>query len=255
MKKFIYLSVSLLLVISISCKKKDSVPPTIFLLGADPFKIVVESNYTDPGVTANDNCDGKAIVSKVSVSHNVPGLPENAPSVSELIGKVTTTGPYKVTYSVVDDEGNVGTKDRNVVVFNEAEKYAISYYTDKSSQYNMTVDYSGILMDISFDTKVNNRISFPKLSNVSGLKINGDIYYDSIPGTSIIKKMINIPLQQKEAGSYIYKVQGIVNESEIIDTIWYTIKIEYQIDKYENNSGAPGALLKKDNVVETYERL
>lgn len=255
MKKFIYLTLSFLLIIAVSCRKKDNVAPTIFLEGDNPYEIPVESYYTDPGVTANDNADGKAIVSKVSVTHNVPGLPESAPSVSELVGAVTTTGSYKVTYSVTDEEGNVGTTEREVIVFNDAERYAISYYTDKTSQYQMTADYTDILMDITFDTKVNNRISFPKLSNVSGLKINGDIYYDTVPGTSNLKKMISIPLQEKEAGTYIYKVQGVADESEIIDTLWYTIKIKYQIDKYQNNAGVPGTLLKKDNVVETYERL
>ncbi|GAB4287878.1 MAG: hypothetical protein Kow0068_13680 [Marinilabiliales bacterium] len=238
-----------------ACNKKDTTPPKIFLLGGDSetheIKLPVESTYTDPGVTVNDNVDGTSLLNKVTVSHDIKGSFEEATTIDEMIGAVTSTGDYTVTYSVTDEAGNTGTATRNVTVYNEADIYAIDYVASKTSTNNLTPDYTDEPATIDYDTKKNKRIYFPKLSNVSGLKIYGDVYDTIINGSKM--KYINIPYQEKEVSNYFYVVQG--SYGAVIDTFWYTLRIVYQIDKRVNNNGTPGSLVKKDNVTETYVRL
>ena len=67
----------------------DSSPPTISLIGANPFAVECHTSFTDPGATALDSCDGLTTATPSgSVDVNVPG-------------------DYIVTYSASDASGNV----------------------------------------------------------------------------------------------------------------------------------------------------
>ncbi len=83
-------------------KYEDKEKPTITLKGSSEITIYVGNNYTEPGYTATDNCDG-------DITNNV--------SVSGTVNK-NTAGTYTITYKVKDKSDNEDTKTRKVIVKN-----------------------------------------------------------------------------------------------------------------------------------------
>jgi len=76
----------------------DTVKPVITLVGANPQTLTVGQSYTELGATAIDNVDG---IVAVTVSRNVD---------------MTTAGTYPITYTAVDNAGNVSSVERVVTV-------------------------------------------------------------------------------------------------------------------------------------------
>lgn len=72
---------------------------SIYLLGDNPYRVEINSNYTIPGVTALD-VSGNDLTSLVTQTNNI---------------NITTLGDYQVTYSVEKD-GFKATKIRNIAV-------------------------------------------------------------------------------------------------------------------------------------------
>jgi hypothetical protein len=64
-------------------------PPTITLIGANPFNIIVGDTFTDPGATATDTQDGN-LTSKIIITGSVDS---------------SIVGTYVLTYSVTDSGG------------------------------------------------------------------------------------------------------------------------------------------------------
>ncbi len=83
-----------------SCKKKDTTPPVIKLIGADTVSTCIGYAYIDAGATATDDVDGD-ITANIQTSSSVD---------------TTTIGMYKVTYSVSDQAGNSAQENRIVDV-------------------------------------------------------------------------------------------------------------------------------------------
>lgn len=79
---------------------RDTVPPTITILGDNPATVQCGSTYTDAGATANDDRDGD-ITANITVTNNV---------------NTSVVGSYTVEYSVSDAAGNTTTAVRNVNV-------------------------------------------------------------------------------------------------------------------------------------------
>ena len=82
--------------------KGDKEPPKIELKDSNNINIYTGNNYTEPGYTATDNCDGD-LTSKVEVSGSV---------------NTNTVGTYKITYKVKDSHENETTVTRVVNVKN-----------------------------------------------------------------------------------------------------------------------------------------
>lgn len=264
MKKFnVFFILFALLVIGLSCKRKDQTPPKIFITGDSIQRVIVESYYKDKGATADDNFDGAEIGSRISIVYDIAGLPSGITDWKNLEGWTNKTGEYTVTYSVTDDAGFTTSKDRKVEVYNQADKFAVDYYAKKTSANPispMTSDYSGISMSVTTDSKKNNRMLLPKLSKISGLKIYGDIR-DSVIWTgtdSIIRKYIHIPAQGKtgtmdNGNTYYFDVQGVPGQSYFIDTLFfYKFRVSYNIDRYESEGGN---WMNSDDAVEVYEKI
>ncbi len=68
----------------------DATAPVIEVVGAPEITLTVDSEFVDPGITANDDLDGD-LTSNVRVEHNVD---------------TSTPGTYTVRYTVVDAAGN-----------------------------------------------------------------------------------------------------------------------------------------------------
>ena len=79
----------------------DSTAPTISLLGDNPFFVEINTSYSEPGATANDDRDGD-ISANVTVSGTVD---------------TSTAGTYTLSYNVSDSAGNAATTvTRSVIV-------------------------------------------------------------------------------------------------------------------------------------------
>lgn len=75
-------------------------PPTITLIGDNPFNIIVGNTFTDPGATATDTEDGD-LTSKIISTSTVD---------------TAVVGTYKVDYSVTDSGGLSASTTRTVIV-------------------------------------------------------------------------------------------------------------------------------------------
>lgn len=265
MKKFnVFFILFALLVIGLSCKRKDQTPPKIFITGDSIQRVIVESYYKDKGATADDNFDGAEIGSRISIVYDVAGLPSGITDWKNLEGWTNKTGEYTVTYSVTDDAGFTTSKDRKVEVYNQADKFAVDYYAKKTSSNEIggsCPDYTNEPMSISSDSKTNDRFWLPKVSKISGLKIYGDIRDSAIvSGTdTIIRKYIHIPAQTgsgkvpSTGNTFYFEVQGEPGQSYFIDTLFfYKFRVSYNIDRYESEGGN---WLNSDDAVEVYEKI
>lgn len=88
----------------------DSEAPVITLTGDNPLTMRYGDSYVEPGFTATDNIDGD-VATQVLVD------------TSELTNAVTSTEPYKVYYSVVDNNNNSFTIEREVYIINTFDIY------------------------------------------------------------------------------------------------------------------------------------
>ncbi len=150
------------------CKKADTTPPVVTLVGANPLTISLQGAYSEPGATATDDVDG-AVTPVVT-------------------GTVNTdlTGTYTITYKATDKAGNVGTATRSVTVVNDAAIYAGTYtVTDPAfgtaSPFTQTVAAS---------TTVNKQIVFSKFANFTGnttitAVLTGGTYFVEIAANNV----------------------------------------------------------------------
>lgn len=80
---------------------KDVIPPAITLLGKSSMSIQIGQDYSEPGFTAEDDCDGD-LTSRVVVDGSVD---------------TKKTGSYTLTYTVTDEAGNTAQVTRTVSVY------------------------------------------------------------------------------------------------------------------------------------------
>ena len=87
-----------LIIIGCSCHKdkseKDITPPSITILGDNPYTVGTGTIYQDPGVTAYDETDGD-ISSKINITGNV---------------NTSDTGTCQLKFNVSDNAGNPATE-------------------------------------------------------------------------------------------------------------------------------------------------
>lgn len=78
----------------------DTTAPVITIIGDNPYYLVIDTPFTDPGATAQDNIDGN-VTSLMSTTDNVNS---------------NVLGAYTVTYTVTDSAGNTANAIRTVQV-------------------------------------------------------------------------------------------------------------------------------------------
>jgi hypothetical protein len=200
MKKLIFIMLAgstLAAFISISsCKKDDTAAPSISLLGNNPYTISLNSTYTDPGASANDEEDG-------SVNVNVDASDVN----------VNLTGTYTVNYTATDAAGNQASASRTVIVKNDAESF-VHGYDVLISGCGPTYNYTDA---IAVSTTVNNQVIFNKFgdypnankklrANISGANIS--IVTDTINCGSTV-----VPRRFSGSGSIVTSPNTIITMS------------------------------------------
>ena len=223
------------------CKQKDTTPPKIFLSVTDPDSTILNAYYNIPNATADDNFDGAALTSKISITHNIPMDNEDAITHSGYTKLISENmNDYVITYKVTDDAGLETSRQLHVVVYNEFIRFATYYQVKREGDEYIGTNYDytdGKTAYLSSDKKTNWRFYFPKLSDISGLKIYGDVHIsnDSMP-------TITIPLQEKarielnqttlQNDTFLYVVNGLTDQCYFTDTVNYNIIINYNLNKY-----------------------
>jgi hypothetical protein len=158
MKKILTVAVCFF-VLLVSCKKDDTTPPKLTMKGASTMTISLNSPFTDPGVTANDNEDGSTSVTSDASATN----PD-----------INLTGHYIITYTSTDAAGNTNKITRNVIVVNDAAFMAGGY----DAVYSCGLNYvDGIIAS----TNTNNRIIFNEIGRYpnANVKLMADIDFST----------------------------------------------------------------------------
>lgn len=167
MKKLTYLAAVVLsagILFMTGCKKDDTTPPTVSLIGNNPMTISLNSSLpTDPGATAEDDQDGDVTSSITSNWSTID---------------VNLAGAYTVTYIATDAAGNEGTATRTVNVVNDAAAWAGTY---AGSETDINGPYTYVQPNVvTPSTTVNNRIYLTRLGDFA----NNTVYL-TVAGTSL----------------------------------------------------------------------
>lgn len=91
---------------SLSTNLNDTEPPVITINGNNPAVVEVGLAYSDLGATATDN-----ISQNLGIHYKVNGV-----EVQEVLIDTSAAGTHTIIYSAIDQAGNVGTAERQVVV-------------------------------------------------------------------------------------------------------------------------------------------
>lgn len=153
MKKNTFFVLAGLCIFIVACKKQqtttptasDTIQPVISLSGNYADTVSLNSTYTDPGASAQDNQDGNitsSIVKTGSVNTNIKNN-------------------YNLYYNVTDNAGNKAvTMQRTIAVVNDDDYLIGTYIAVPSCGATPTAQYS---VNITTSTTVNNQIFFSKI--------------------------------------------------------------------------------------------
>lgn len=154
------IGILILIIASIACKKEDKVKPLVALKGDDTVRVILNSNFTDPGVTATDETDGD--------------LSQNVAANSDL--DINKVGYYEILYSVSDEAGNVSqTVSRIVKVYNEAENFVGRWFGVDTTLYSNKSMADTFELFINIDSTWNKSIIFSSLSSDRTANIYCDV--------------------------------------------------------------------------------
>jgi hypothetical protein len=241
MKKIFLLVVAAAAMLS-SCKQEDTGAPQIYFKVTNPDTAIVGEQYEIPTpannkVVVDDNVDGSSVADNLTYVHNIP--------VENAAGNIiipSTIGNYSIKYSVKDQAGNESEKELKVVVYNEATPYATWYRVTKSSNESISsdyVEYDNVFVKLEQDAHINMRLIFPKLSNIEGLTIYGDL----VQGDNDTTLMVNIPSQEipvvtfdtsgAPVDTFLYVIRNTsAGSSYFMDLDHYKIRLKYDINKF-----------------------
>lgn len=117
---------------TLSCKKKDDLPPTLILKGDEKVIHILNTVYNDEGATATDETDGN-ITSRIFIENQID---------------VDKVGEYTITYHVTDEAGNEAKPiTRLVSVYNQANVYGDFYNIKETNSTDMCEYVSMVYAD------------------------------------------------------------------------------------------------------------
>ncbi len=204
MKKLVFVFVSIVLIAGIStftgCKKENTQPPTVTLIGDAVITTPLNAPFTDPGATAIAE-DGTNLEVRVSCT----------PSFNNDVA-----GTYTFTYTATDADGNTGQATRTVIVENQAKDFVGSYNaTDDGISASW---HYGWAETITASPTINNRVFFSKF----GFFTNCSPYIDiNAAHTSCV-----LPLQTFSCGepaeTRSFSATGTITQNPLVITLNYT---------------------------------
>jgi hypothetical protein len=143
-----------------SCGDDDLSEPVVTLTGDNPQIIDLGDTYTELGASATDEQDGDL---SASITIDASGVNTNK------------VGKYTVTYSVVDEAGNVGENTRDVWVKATADDY-VGFYTVSESCAGAIAPYEIEISKINETTlRVINLGDFTAGDTFFDIDISGDL--------------------------------------------------------------------------------
>lgn len=183
-----------------SCMDKDHVAPVVVLIGNETLYVTLNDKYVEQGIQVYDNRDANEDLAIV-ITNNIDTAEEDFITTqvgSDFVGIGATVevGEYQVTYKVTDSEGNSTTKIRTIIVENELAKYARLYIVTKHNVTLPSLSYPDYELEIEVDENINNRIWFPRFSNLQ--------FYNLRVYANIVGNDLYIPLQSfPEDNNYV----------------------------------------------------
>ncbi len=208
-----------------SCQDSDQVAPVIVLEGPETLLLKLNERYTEFGISVYDNRDVNEDLT-IEIINNVDTLEEEYfNAYGELIymgvGATIEVGEFTVEYIVTDKSGNEATATRLVIVENEMSKFNRLFDVTKLNLTNPNVTYADYQLEIEVDENVNNRIWFPRFSNLQFFNIR--VYADIVDNDVMIPTQV-FPDQNN------YVVEGSESAEGLAGTISrsdYRIEIKY----------------------------
>ena len=184
------------------CKREDTTPPRLTMLGDNPMTIYLNAPFVDPGVTVQDNEDGNYPVSSDATTLNP---------------NVNLTGNYYINYSAEDNAGNRSFLRRTVIVKNSAQSFSHGYYVTGSCA-------NGWYDQIFSSPTENNRIIFSQFGRYANAnaKLSADV--DNTQTVNIVQATIfcgTVPVNRTFSGGGAFNSNGdtlILNVTEITPT-------------------------------------
>lgn len=170
---------------------KDHVAPVVVLNGNETLYVTLNEKYVEEGIQVYDNRDANEDLDIV-ITNNIDTAEEDfiqtqVGSDFVGIGGTVEIGEYQVTYKVTDTEGNSTTKIRTVIVENSLAKYGRLYIVSKSNVTQPSLVYPDYEIEIEIDENINNRIWFPRFSNLQ--------FYNLRVYANVVGNDVYIPIQ------------------------------------------------------------
>lgn len=166
---------------------KDVIAPVITLKNGNSVSYNKGINFTDPGYTATDECDGD-LTASVTVDGTVDG---------------NTYGTYTLTYRVTDSSGNVGVTTRTVRIA-DLNAPIISLRGETSTYIKVGTPYTdpGFTASDNMDGDLTAKVSVTGGVDTSKMGINTITYQvtDSFGNTTTVNRSV-----------YVYQKQMIAN--------------------------------------------
>ncbi len=125
-------------VVEAKTTKKDTKKPVIKLSGKNTMEVEINKTVKIPKATAKDNRDGNVTKKiKVTVKKGKKSYSKIAKAVkNNKKTKFTSTGTYKITYTVTDKAGNKASKTRKVKVISAKKKEPVITTTEITTTQN-----------------------------------------------------------------------------------------------------------------------
>lgn len=166
---------------------KDVIPPVITLTNGNTISLNKGNDFTDPGFTATDECDGD-LTSSVNVSGKVDGH---------------TYGTYTLTYRVSDSSGNVSEVKRTVKIA-DITPPAITLKGEQSTYIKVGTAYTdpGFTASDNIDGNLTGKVAVTGTVDTSKMGINTITY-------SVSDAYGNKTTATREV--YVYQKQALSN--------------------------------------------
>ncbi len=125
-------------VVEAKTTKMDTKKPVIKLSGKNTMEVEINKTVKIPKATAKDNRDGNVTKKiKVTVKKGKKSYSKIAKAVkNNKKTKFTSTGTYKITYTVTDQAGNKASKTRKVKVISAKKKEPVITTTEITTTQN-----------------------------------------------------------------------------------------------------------------------
>ena len=155
----------------------DTTPPTITVLGANPFTVEVGSTFSDPGVTVYDQDGSSTYTTTGTVDTNV-------------------LGAYTLTYTAVDNSGNQATATRTVnVVDTTAPVITLAGDSQVNLEVGSTYTDAGATASDNYDGDISSQIVVVNNVDVNTLgsyTVTYSVSDSSSNAASVVTRTVNV---------------------------------------------------------------